>query len=84
MNIPTHKRFKSWRQLRIGMVVYFSSIELDHPKLFEWVILDIDRDEKSIRVKPADGKRHRGIGKNGTKLHSVPHFIKTGELRRIA
>lgn len=81
MGSSTGKKFKSWRSLRIGMVVYFSSRELPEPKLFEWVVLDIDRDEKSIRVKPTG--KVRGVKANGTKLHSIDYFARTGELRRL-
>jgi len=81
MRRPIGKSFTSWRELHIGMVVYFSSFTLEDSKLFEWVIIDIDRDEKSIRVKPTT--KVRGVRANGTKLHSVHHFVKTGELRKL-
>lgn len=79
---PAFKCFTSWRELKAGMVVYFSSRLSD--RLYEMYVLEVNRKERSIRYMPVheNGRKPR-VKPGGTKLYGIDHSVERGELRKI-
>ena len=79
---PTFKCFRTSRELKVGMVVFYASRYSE--RLYEMHLIGVNRKENYIRYIPlrGDGRSTR-TSKRGAKMYGVRQFIKTGELRKI-